>query len=547
MSLRSVTNGKQFSESERAIMSRRLTSGKAASSARTRPLQLAVIGRHEQPNLPDSLTNPCTGHWLFQNIFDRRKCVATKPKPQKQTTQPGSAPKANKPAGQQQQPSNKSQPKGRNQSTGDTQVAGKLGGDSRRQQQPPQPKVKMTGTDGTQKVPEKVVATTRVTDFSQTQVDINYPQQRDMFGYHVGIFPAGAPDTLARQYFNTSVANGILQSLDKTLTAQIATQITNDHLADYINTLAQAYFTLKSVGNHISVLNSIGTSRPTLRLRAALVYDNYDIPFAIRDLAAAMSPHFLPPKVMTLIDELAKVYYVDNTPMCPLFQFQAWQSGFNTAGAYVGLLDTQRAAVEALTNARNISTGFSKKVFESSYITLKNLGPTDKYDDRTKVWDQFQKSVNYSGDMLDLWSNTPLEASHGLGTVVRHEVTTRNTGFYKSVFGKAYTALTNALTQEYIRDDTRYQPGILVPGRVGITGTGNNYKFIADDGTDDPVSVTLISAVQFGILGRTTNQMYETGNQLRISPSGSTYVTTTMNNVREDATDAVAKLIGVTK
>jgi hypothetical protein len=510
-------------------------------------IKLAVLGRHDNPDIPPHLSDSQTGHWFFRNLLSRGNRDMAK---KTQSNTQGSAAKTQAPKSGQA-PSKApipSKPKG--QATGkapSTKVAGKLGGptDNRRSNnQKPNP-LKMGQAEGSVTVPDTISATKRVTDFSQTQVTITYPQQRDLFGYHVIPTPVGTAGSILRNHFEVNIADEILNALDRTLSAQIATSITTAHLIEYFNTLANAYFTLKSVGNHMNVVRSVGTLRPSLRLRAAQVVDNYDVPFAMTDLAAAMRPHYLPPKVKAWLDNLAMVYYVDETPMCPLFQLQSWEAGYNSSAAFVALLDSQRAAVEAMTNARNIDTGFGKTHFDTPYLTLEKLDFGTTFDDRSTVISQFQKEPMYSNDALDLWSNLPLEATHGLGTVVRHEVATRSTGFPKAVFGKGYTANTNAMTQEYITADAIYQPGFLTPGNVGFVGAGNNFKYVSDVGDDERVNVQLISAIQFGVLARAANLVYETTNTLRILPSGATYVETTMNNVREDTLDVMKVMLGV--
>ena len=505
---------------------------------RKTPTVVAALGRHTMPevkcpsSMPKWLCTPVANYILPGKTITPNHGRNTMAKPTK-------AKGASTPV----------KPKASVSASPDPKVAAKpSGSNNRRRNNKPKvpPSIPKVPDSSTTSVSEKIVATKRVTDFSQTQVTINWPQQRDMFGYHIIPTPVGTAGSIARNHFDVNISDEILKALDRTLSAQVASTITNAHLIEYFNTLAQAYFTLHSVGNHMNVLRSVGTLRPSLRLRAAAIVDNYDIPFAMSDLAAAMRSHYLPPKVVTWLDKLAQVYYVDETPMCPLMQLQSWEAGYNTSAAFVGLLDTQRAAVEAMTNARNIDTGFSKVFFQSDYITLQKLDPGTMFDDRSTVLSQFQKTPTYSNDALDLWTNLPLEATHGLGTVVRHAVADRNTGFSKAVFGNGYTALTNAMTQEYITSDAIYQPGYLTPGNVGFVGAGNNFKYVSDTGDDERVNVQLISAIQFGVLARAANLVYETANTLRILPSGSTYVETTMNNVREDALDIMKMLIGVT-
>ena len=165
-----------------------------------------------------------------------------------------------------------------------------------------------------------------------------------------------------------------------------------------------------------------------------------------------------------------------------------------------------------------------------------------KYDDPDEFIQEYQQNVAYSNDMLDVWSNLPLEAGTGLVNK-RYLLATRSTSVYRAVFGPGYTSVSNILTAGFVTADSIYQPGIIVPSVIGST-TGNNFRYVSTTGYDEAASITSISAIQFGVLARMVDMVYETTNTLRILPSGATYVTTNMYNIAEDANEVLDVMFG---
>lgn len=407
-------------------------------------------------------------------------------------------------------------------------------------QTPKSPSVKQVNPTGSQGVDHRIVASQRVTPFYNTQVSTAFPQQRDLFMYGIVVAPAGASGSIAREHFETSLSLGIKTAIKRSLSYRAASAITTEQLADYFNTIAQAYFTLLSVGNHYSVLHR-ARRRPTLRLREGLIYNDESVPHAIQKLAQTLTPHYLPPKFIAMIEGLAKVYFVDNTPMCSMYQMVSWPQGTDTDANYVAHINTARANVESLVNAEDIITAFSQSRWGSEYIQLSNM-QLGKYDDPDEFIQEYQQNVAYSNDMLDVWSNLPLEAGTGLVNK-RYLLATRSTSVYRAVFGPGYTSVSNILTAGFVTADSIYQPGIIVPSVIGST-TGNNFRYVSTTGYDEAASITSISAIQFGVLARMVDMVYETTNTLRILPSGATYVTTNMYNIAEDANEVLDVMFG---
>jgi hypothetical protein len=358
--------------------------------------------------------------------------------------------------------------------------------------------------------------------------------------YGITVSPAGASGSIAREHFETSLSLGIKTAIKRSLSYRVASTITTEQLADYFNTIAQAYFTLLSVGNHYSVLHR-ARRRPTLRLREGLIYNDESVPHAIQKLAQTLTPHYLPPKFITMIEDLAKVYFVDNTPMCPMYQMVSWPQGADTDANYVAHINASRTNVESLVNAEDMITAFSQSRWDSEYIQLSNM-QLGKYDDPDEFIQEYQQNVTYSNDMLDIWSNLPLEAGTGLVNK-RHLLASRSTSVYRAVFGPGYTSLSNILTAGFVTADSLYQPGIIVPSVVGST-TGNNFRYVSTTGDDEAMNITSISAIQFGVLARMVDMVYEHTNTLRILPSGATYVTTNMYNIAEDANEVLDMMFG---
>lgn len=540
----SSNKSKQFSEVDRAIMSRQNLKRKAESRAHQRPLQLAVLGRHDNPEIPEMLSNPETGHWLFQNVFQGETRMAAKKKPQTQGVQPTVPPASQKKKSTKPMPDKESAQKS---PMPETTVAGRQGGGHQgggrsQKTQTTQPKTPKPSTGGSsnESVDKRLATTKRAIAQYNTAVTTAFPQQRDLFMYGVKMNPAGTVGSVAREHFENSLGLGVRTSIKRVLPFKPASAITNTHLADYFNTVAQAYFVLLSVGNHFSVLNQ-AKQRPSLRLRADLIFNDESVPYAIKKLAKALTPHYLPPKFITEVEKLAKVYFVDKTPLCPMFQLVSWAQGTDTDANYVDHVNTARTNVDGMTNAEDIITAFSHERWKSDYIQLSRL-KLAKYDDPDNFIDQYQKNVSYNTDMLDIWTNMPLEAGTGLVNK-RYLLADGTTTLYRAVFGSGYTSLSNVLSANYVTSDSQYQPGVIVPERVDLT-TGNNFRYVSTTGDDEATNITSVTAVQFGVLSRMVDQVYDTTNTLRILPSGSTYVSSNMNNVAEDTSEVLDALFG---
>lgn len=376
----------------------------------------------------------------------------------------------------------------------------------------------------------------RMSDPYGVDYTLTYPQHVDLVTYSAALTPAGdivGSNSLAADYFISSRGARFLIDVEKAYRRTPATAFTIAQLQEYINTVTAALAYMVATRNHIRHLYW-NKGRQNLNERLALIYDE-NIRNGHLNLANELSAHFIPPKVVSMVEDLYKVYSIDVAYDVPDFQIVPWTSAYNTSTAYETGYGTLITALRGITNLNALRAAFASNLYEGVAVPMEQLNFGDDYINPDNFLDPPMGAPEYSVDYMDLWGNLPRYA-YNVG-VTRQVYANLDTSISMCYFGKGVTAYNNALAARYITSSTRFQPGILVPAQAPSAGGDNNFKYINAAGEEIEVDTRTgtVEATILGILARNVENVYCVDFEEIVLPSGSGYSSTSMRNIGYDA------------
>lgn len=390
-----------------------------------------------------------------------------------------------------------------------------------------------------QKNQEPIAGASRVTYPYTSTPQGTFPQSADLFIYGLALYPAGdavGGDSLARNHYQAVIGPKLLAAIRRSLTYGPAVAITINETADYINIVSNAYFHLLAFRNHfIHCFHARG--KASLSSRFDNIYDE-TIPPAHARLANALGQMFLPPRIKALVERLAMIYSVDEGTGAVRFQLVPHPRSFNSAASYSAAYVVQTSAVEGIAKRIDMNTAFDNPRFESNFIQMMPLDTTTHRNPDNFLSDELD-SV-YDEEMLDIWSNLPLEASDAVPALHNNPIAAVTTTMNVATFGNKFTKTANGISTNYVTANTRHEPGIIIPVDDVTTGPGaSQMRYVASNGNETSIDITNTDATAFGVMARNVENVYNTTVNYQIMPSGSSRVVTTMEHKASDAYDVM--------
>jgi hypothetical protein len=389
--------------------------------------------------------------------------------------------------------------------------------------------------------PEKVRASLPYNE----NMTLNFPQSVDLFTYSALITPCGdntGSDSEIRTRFEDAFGVKLVTAVNRMLRASPTTAVTVDHIADYINTVTQAYAYWYSVQRHIAYCYWNGNKR-NLGERLSLIYDE-GIDTAHIQLANALSAHYLPPKIVSLVRHLYDIYAIDVVRDPVDFQIVPWTDGYNNVAAFTSGYSTHITNLNSITNRDTLLRAFSdyrygdfsQLVMEAIPFSAQEMDPDSFFGDRLG-------RGKYDVNMLDLWSNLPLQAySTGAVYSVVADLTTEVAQVF---FGSSMSKLVNGLIPKYVTSTARNEPGVLNPAKVPSSGGDSNMKFInaAGNETEFDVRTGSTDSVILGIKARTAFNVWCTDFGVFVTPAGANHHYTSLRQKTYDMDEVVKDLM----
>jgi hypothetical protein len=328
----------------------------------------------------------------------------------------------------------------------------------------------------------------------------------------------------------------IQQALRKSNTVTVA------NVAEYINRVAEAYFIMQVLRNHLSVCYS-APHYSSLRQRLELLYDE-SVPTAHMELAASLRSHFLPSGAVQLIDQLAKVYTTSAYDKSSLIQLLPFANQVNTAADVTNLLRAATASINNTvdTNMVDIVTAFSNERYIGSTVSMSRVS-TEVLIDNDASYLRTTQPV-YSPEFLNIWGNLPYHASDSSSTLITaFHVNDRFTNLTKFAFSSNFDFVENALTAVYVTADSRYQPGILSPQYSAASGPNRTaLTYIDAAGTERHVNNTGFGSFAHGSMCKIATYHYNQTDQVAVRVGGTGMVYTNANEVGQDAYKLIRSL-----
>jgi hypothetical protein len=414
------------------------------------------------------------------------------------------------------------------------------------------PRTRKPRIEPTTDIPQDSVGTTtsklnisnaRVTDNELTSASTVYPYDIDMYLYHCRFTPTGDDTSftsIARGYFNSATGVKLLVDIQQAL--RKSNTITVANVADYINRVAEAYFIMQALRNHLSVCYS-APHYSSLRQRLERLYDE-SIPTAHMELAASLRSHFLPSGAVQLIDQLAKVYTTSAYDKSSLIQLCPSSGPVNSVANIVTLLRNATTSINNTvgTNMVDIVTAFSNDRYTGSTVSMSRVSTEVLIDNDAS----YLRTVHpvYSPEFLNIWGNLPYHASDSTTALITaFHANDRFTNLTKFAFSNNFDFVENALTSTYVTADSRYQPGILTPS-WNVTAGANQTTLTYVDGTGSELYVnnTGYGSFAHGSMCKIATYHYNQTNQVAVRVGGTGLLYTNANEVGQDAYKLIRSL-----
>jgi len=376
-----------------------------------------------------------------------------------------------------------------------------------------------------------------------TVVSGSYPQASDLYLYGIKFFPTGTltgVNTIARDEFVNSYGLKMLADIRNALSYGSTTPLTVTHIADYINTVANAYYTMLSIRNHFGLCYS-NARRASLRTRFELIYDESIQP-EYSKLVSSLAAHFLPSGVARMCEFLATPSLTAPTTGAAYIECVPYPGSLDLPSDFASMIGVELSSLAGITNAAIINTALSSSRYSSSSVNFVPLSPNkpDKFD----FFFSGFATPQFSDEMVDLWINLPLEANDGVPAVIRNAVATETTTMFRHYVGNSISIVTNAFTPRLLTSTGLYEPGFLQPYMTTAVGAwANNFRRVTAAGNDSELNVSGANATAIGVLSRNAENAYSTTLAMSIAPAGTNFIRTNFQRVRNDVAEVMGILV----
>uniref|UniRef100_A0A2V0R922 Capsid n=1 Tax=viral metagenome TaxID=1070528 RepID=A0A2V0R922_9ZZZZ len=398
-------------------------------------------------------------------------------------------------------------------------------------------------------VPEQMASSTqlstRTVDPFAEPMSTDFPQVVDLVTYSAHFQPAGdilGSDSIANKYFQSAKGQQWLTDVAQAYRRAPAVPFTVDQLVVYINTVAGAYSFMIATREHMRYCYwSKGKQNLTDRL--GLIFSS-DIRDAHLKLADELSSHFLPPKVIPLLDKLHGIYTTGISTDAPDFQIVPWTEGFNTDSDFVNTFDAHLAALRAIPNLTALRGAFASNLYDNVAVPMEQLNMTNDFKNPDNYLSPEMGEVTYDPEMLTIWSNLPLY-TYTAGAVQAYKVATTLVSVSIPYVGKGVTSLTTATKAVYVTANSRFEPGLLVPMLVPTVNGENNFKYINNSGVETEVDASAgqVDSLILGIAARNVENVYAEASLGRTIPSGFSHSYSNVRNIGYDSYEFMTDIL----
>jgi hypothetical protein len=376
---------------------------------------------------------------------------------------------------------------------------------------------------------------------------LTFPQHVDLVTYSVDLYPAGdatGSDSLAREYFESSKGQKFLTDVAKAYRRTPTVAFTVGQLADYINTVSQAYAYLYAVRTHMRYCYWV--DKQNLSERLGLIFDA-----SIRDnhlrLADELSSHFLPPKLIAFIERMYNVYSLGLSGDVIHFQLTPWANGYNVQTVYAANYSSHISALRGLTNLDALRTAFASPFYKDVAVPMEQLNFSEDYKNPDNFLQPRLDKPLYDEDLLSIWMNLPLNAWNGASHVY-YPVANTTTAVPLAYVGSGISEFANVMTSRYVTTLSRFEPGIIMPLKIPSSGSDNNFKYIDANGSEEMVDAGGASpyeSTNLGILARSVENTYNVniGPLGRVLPSGTSYANSSIRDIGYDTYEFISGMM----